>query len=540
MLPSFIQSSYQAFREDLDILAKWLAITAKHCGCPADLLSLPGPSTTPSQPVHPLPNLKGAARKKAQKARKARKASKENLPSLDNPDRHADAARYIIRVKDFVTLAECIARFDKPVVEVPVTVVKVLSRAIELRRQNPIWNAVRADFMDVEKNNQSHADFLDILERTREILKPRMPSKILDDFSLTPSLKSGDQEDSDARADEHISKKFDSLDVQEPSQSFPDAPDVQLETHINRSRELNYEAEQPQGKDEEYLATHCLFRDVMQIRSFLHELWASYRFNDTALVAASLTTNTAIEFVRGLEQELLQRFPDMDGYETIHSLYYCGLCHYSGHDPTSKQKPEDSINFEVYDLAEGVMLPTYYELQSFQKSILPDHIPVLEPGHHGVRDVTTTWIQKSDREKVRDDHLVLVEAFTDLALITTITSRTTLSEDELMRGIRQMAPEKVIPLWLVFATQSFLDTQHVLSRDVHRGYTDLQRTATSIRASMTQNLKFHKSIQIGDWPLQDDAQIICSIKEIDEWVHQDLLANIIAVRKTMHLLLLVD
>lgn len=532
MLPSFLQSSYQAYIEDTEVLAKWLAIKAKHCGYPADLLSPPDFSTAATQLVRPSSKVKRAARKKA---KKAKKAGKENVPSLENPVRPADSARYTIKVKDFATLAECIARSDKPVVQVPVTVVKALNRAIELRQQNHVLSQVGAESklsVDVEESNQSHANFLDILERTREILKPRMPSKMINNFLLKPLPRSGDQKNSDAGASEYISNMFDSLDIQEPPRSFLDGPDIQLETGISDSREPTYQVEQLQSMEEEYLVTHCLFQDVKQIRSFLRQLWASYKDGDIALVAASITTNTAIEFVRGLEQDILQRFPDKRGYGTILSIFYCAQCSSSGHNPLSRQRPDDSVNFEVYDLTEVVMLPTYLVLNDLQRFMSSDHIPIFETGHLGVRDTTTAWTEKPDREKVRDDHLVLIEAFHDLILMSLITPEAALSEDELVRGIRQMAPGKIIPLWLVFAVQCFLDTQHVLGRDVGRGHTELQRTANAIKASITQNLKFHKLFQNEKWFLQNDAELASSLKRIEEWIHQDLVANMKAVRET--------
>lgn len=550
MLPSFLQPSYQAYREDTDILAKWLAIKAKHCGYSADLSTPLDLSTATPQPARSSPDLKGAARKKgkrggkkAKKARNAKNAGKENVPSLENPDRPTDAATYIIKVKDFATLAECIARFDKPVVEVPVTVVEVLNRAIELRQQHYIWSRAWVESkqsVDVEDSDQSLVDFLGILERTRDILKPRMPSNMINDLRLKPFSRSGDQKNSDAWANEQISSMFDSLDIQEPSQSFLDAPDEQLETDTSDSREPNYEAEQLQGMEEQYLATHCLFQDLKQIRSFLRQLWTSYKNGNIALVAASITTNTAIDFVRGLEQDILHRFPDKRGYGTIVPLFYCSQCSSRGHGPLSKQEPDDAINFEVYDLAEAIMLPTFLTLESLQRDISPDHVPMYESGHYGVRDTTTPWTEKSDREKVRDDDLVLMEAFPDFILMSTISSGVLLSEDELIRGIRQMAPGKIIPLWLVFAVQCFLDTQHVLDRDVGRGHTELQRTATAIRASITQNLKFHKSFQNENLSWQNDAQLVASIDQIEWWIHQDLVANMRAVRETIHLFLFFD
>ena len=522
MMTTFLQSNYLTYKDDTDILAKWLALKAKQCGYPADLLSPSDPSTPSTQPKPPSKRSKGAARKQA------KHAGKENVPPPKSPNSPAGAPKYTIKVKDFAPLAECIARFNKPAVKVPFTVVEGLNRAINLRQQRHTYSRVQAKSaasIGIEESNQSHAYFLGILERTREILKSRMPPETIDDFLSKPPSGSSDQATSDPQANGQISNTFDNLDIQEPSQKFLDAPNVEPATIDKAAQESDIQVEAQQSIEEQYLASHCLFQDIKYLRSLLRQLWAAYKDGDIALVAASITTNTAIDFVRSMEQDLLQRFPDKSDYQSIMNIFYGAHCIHRGLNPTSKQRPEDSFNFEAYDLAEEVMVPTYIILESLQRVISPNQLPLYKPGHLGIRDTTTAWTEKSDREKFRDDQLVLMEAFPDLMLTAIMTSKTPLAEDELIRGIRQMAPGKIMPLWLVFAAQCFLDTQHVLGREVGRGHTELQRTGNAIRASVTQNLKFHQSLRVENWPTQNDARFSETLTVIEEWIRQDLVAT---------------
>lgn len=523
MLPNFFRSTYQTYKEDTDLIAKWLAVKAKQCGYPADLLSPldpPIPSNSSSQPARPSQRLKGAARKKA------KNAAKENAPPLKNPDSAADVPKYTIKVKDFTALAECIARSTKPSIEVPVGLVKVLNRAIELRQQHNTRSRGQTESENsLEESNQSHAYFLGILERTREILKPRMPSEMIDDFLSKPSSGVNEQGTSETEINGQIKNLFDNLEIQEPSQTFLDAPDVERATDTKPIREPDYEAEKVQSLEEQYLATHCLFQDVRYIRSFLRQIWASYKDGGLGLVAVSITTNTAIDFVRSMEQDFLQRFPNTSDYESIMEIFYSAQCLHRGHNPSTKQRPDDTFNYDVYDLAEEVMMPTYIVLEGLQGIISPGSLPIYKPGHFGTRDTRTSWTTKSPREKVYDDSLVLMEAFPDLMLMTMITSKSPLAEDELIRGIRQMGPENVISLWLVFAAQCFLDAQHVLGRDVARGHTELSQIANAIGASIRQNLEFHQSLRIENWPRQNDSQFSESLRVIEEWIRQDVVAN---------------
>ena len=522
MLPKFLQSSYQTYKQDTDLIAKWLAVKAKQCGYPADLLSSPQPPTTAPQPPRSSQKLKGAKHKKAKKAAQASSTSSKD------PRSPADAQKYTIKVKDFTALAECIAKSTKPTVKVPLALAKALNRAIELRQQHNQRSRSQAGSglsTEVEDSNKSHSYFLDILESTREILQGLMPSEMHSNLLSQPSSTASWQEESGPSSKPQISNIFEHLHIHEPSQEFLDAPDVERAISTDAAGEPMYEAEKLCNIEEQYTAAHCLFQDVKNIRFFLRQLWTSYKDGGFNLVAVSITTNTAIDFVRSLEQDLLHHFPDKSDYESIMNIFYGAQCLHRGHDPSYKQKSDDPFNFEVYDLAEAVMIPTYISIQSLQNVIKPDQIPLYKRGCLGVRNTRTSWDQKTAREKFHDDRLVLMEAFPDLMLISMATSKSTLAEDELIRGIRHMTPGKAIPLWLVFSAQCFLDTQHVLGQDVARGFAELGNIASAIRSSIKQNLDFHASLRVDNWPRQNDYQFRATLAEIEQYVLNDLVVD---------------
>jgi hypothetical protein len=76
------------------------------------------------------------------------------------------------------------------------------------------------------------------------------------------------------------------------------------------------------------------------------------------------------------------------------------------------------------------------------------------------------WSQESPHDKLQDDKLVLFEAFSGFSAIAKTGC---FAEDELIRGVREMAPSKRVPLWLTFAVQNFLDVQHVMGSQSPRG-----------------------------------------------------------------------
>lgn len=527
MLPSFLPSSLKTYKEDTNSIATWLAVKAKQCGYPPDLLCQNEPPTPSSSKPSRLPKrLKGKARKQAKDAEKSYGNQSETPRISGNPPA---GASYIIKVRDFTNLAEYIAGFSKPVVEVPKSIVKVLDRAIELRKRHGVYSRRRKgseEPTDQEINSdESHLHFLGILERIREILKPRMPSDMIDDFLSKPLSGVEINGDPEGQITSPIGNKFSNLDIHEPSQEFVDAPDVTPAAVSQSDSERRYEAETVHSLEEQYLAAHCLFQDVRNLRYFLRQLWASYQNGTTDLVAASITTDTAIDFVRSIEQDYLQQFPEKPDYESIVGMFYQAQCLHRGEDPNHRQQPDDVFNFAVYDLAEECLLSTYTIVSSVQEVISPGHLPIYKHGHFGLRDLRSDWSQKSPRAKFQDDKIVLLEAFPDLMLMAMITSRSPLAEDEFIRGFREMSPGRSIPLWLVFAAQCFLDTQHVLKQDIGRAHQHLVTTANAIRSSVKQNLDFHQSLRIDNWPRTNDYQFSEMLRVIEEWVRSDVIAE---------------
>ena len=516
MLPDIIQSTYKTYKQDTNAIATWLATKAKQCGYSADLLGQDKAGTS-SQAAPSSTRLKGRARKQAKNA-----ATKGHVPgpgtsaTSDEPKPPV----YTIKVKEFITLADFIVGSGKQTVQVPEALAKALDRAIRLRKQ------YSSGAGDSTESDESHAYFLGVLEKTREILKHRMPPGMINDrLTKTESNANEDIEtlNQDADPNEQVRNIFESLQLEEPSQEFLDAPNVKPVDRTT-STPPRYEAEAVQTIEEEYIAAHCLFEDVRHIRRFVCQLWTNYQ-EGMDLIAVSVTINTAIGFIRDMEQDLVQRFPSMTEYESIVKTFYSIQCLTRGQNPSSKQRPGDIINMAVYDLAEDVMMPTFILLNSLQDVIQGGYAPLYKPGHFGYRNTSTPWKRKTPREKLQDDKLVMMEAFPDLFLFADMTTKSTLAEDELIRGIRQMGPGKDVPLWLVFAGQSFLDAQHELDRDVSKGFSQLSRCAKGIKSSIEETLKFHENLRIVNWPRTNDIQFKEQIRAIEQWVLTDAVSD---------------
>lgn len=365
-------------------------------------------------------------------------------------------------------------------------------------------------------SDQTHAHFVNVLEQIYSILQPHM----------LPPLAASTEKSNDSSTDteDPFSNLFSNLDLEEPSQAFLDAPDIDATSASEVKAVPKYEVEPSQSIEEYYLAAHLLFEDIRRIRSFTKQVWREY-LNGLDLSAASVTINTAIVMVRELEQEFHLQFPGRKGYEGVTSHIFIAQALHRGQSPDIKERPSDLFNFALYDLVEEVMMGTYSTISSLQDTLEPGIVPVYRPGHFGSRDYSIPWLAKSPRQQFKDDQLVLFEIWPDLVLMARITEKTTISEDELLRGIRGMKPSSDIPLWLVFAFQCFLDAQHILGQDLERPFNQLKQTSGSIGRSIRLTLEFHKSLRVETWPKTNDGKLQEMLVVIKDWVDADVIVE---------------
>lgn len=509
MLPPGLLSSYMSYKDDTKIVATWLANNAKRCGYSADLLDRitdPG-SSVASQPST---RLKGKARVQARAT--AYVKPPDATTSTSNGNAHKVSPAFIIEVKDFIKLAECIVNCSKPLIKVPRAMVKALDRAITLRK------GVGLSSRGSDESDDGHAHFVGVLERTKEVLKPRLPSDVTNDrltqFSAHPQTNN-------PAMSENIKNMFDKLDLQEPSRDSIDGSNAESPVAADKDQKPTYDVEHEKNVVEEHFAVHCLFKDITNIRNWIIELWAYKYHNGDNLVAVSITIDTAIGFVRTLEEDLTKQFPSKSDYPHIVDYYYNVSCRLRGQNVNARERPEDPFNFAVHDLLDVLMLPTFTVLNSME-DLMRSGLDLNSPGK---RDKSTPWIHKSPRDQVEDDCVVLLAALPHLHVWLANFSDRPLGADEFSRGIKQMAPGKPIPLWLVFAAQCFLDAQHQLGDQVEYGYNSLLRNAWLIKKSIEETLDFHKALRSPNWRKQNEKPLTDMLYNIDEFVINDAIAR---------------
>lgn len=261
---------------------------------------------------------------------------------------------------------------------------------------------------------------------------------------------------------------------------------------------------------------HCLWKDIGQIRSVARQMWSAF-FKDVDIGAIAVTINTTVTLVRDLEEAFIAQYPERVDYWDKAHFFHVVQCRSGGLKENYKEDPES------YELADEIMLPAYEALRSYQAGLRPGYTPLYKD-NLGDIDSRIQWAEKSPDDKFNDDMITFTKAFADLHLPSQITEKSTLSEDELLRGARNMKAGAPIPLWLVFACQTFLDAQHVLGKAVDIPFSQLKRLSGSIRDSIASVKDLHRSFPWESWPKQRE-QLDDLLGIIETFVDNDLVSD---------------
>ncbi|KAJ5084607.1 hypothetical protein NUU61_009186 [Penicillium alfredii] len=279
MLYDLFISGYFQYKSDTNTVAPWLAATAKECDCTPDLQCGTDEQKKPPSSTR--------LKVKARKIFRETQARTNPKPTVELPPKEH---KYIIAVKDFASLAEYIVEHTKNPFEVPESFSTALDGAISLRQS--LNNQFSTS--TIQSSQDGHGYSIGILEHVRRVLCPLMPM---------PSERAGNHFScSYGTPEERLANKFNLLGIQEPEEEFLQTSDAAKASHA--VPETDYEAELLRDADEARFAFHLLLQDANKLRNVIFETWVGYRLGIFDLVSASLTTNTAIDLVRGIEEEI--------------------------------------------------------------------------------------------------------------------------------------------------------------------------------------------------------------------------------------------
>ncbi|KAI0156453.1 hypothetical protein GGR57DRAFT_463469 [Xylariaceae sp. FL1272] len=485
MVLSALSSTYQLYKQDTDSVAAWLASTAKSLGFSDDLDGESGPSR----------RLKGKARTKGKK----QAAKSKPTPSSASP-------KYVIHIKDFVPLAEYIAGKSE---SVPASFRQTISRVI----------AARSGFGDklekhgkpvTELSDAKHQYFIEVLEKVRSILLPFMPV---------------DTGDSKTSTEEWLSNRFSRLAVFEPSQEFLDAPNIERPQKAQNDS-ATYEVEAQDSFEDAMFALGVVIDDMNRVRTRINWIWANYKIGIFDLAAASIATNTAIDLVRNIMEDILPAIEKHGGLHFMLEKFFFAQCLMRGlkKDEITTVGMQDNLNYNTYDIGEGTYFIAFRQVEAFLNVLQPGQIPLYKEGMFGYYDPMSDRSRKSGQQKFEDDRALLMPFFTQL--ITAVRGvQDWPVKDEFTRGMEELDKTKKVPFYMVFAAQIFLDVTYELREDIEEPSSILINHTTAMDDDIKSHFEFHEKLKIKNWPARNDHWLRDLQRSI-QWIGKDPLRSI--------------
>lgn len=504
-LPHFLFDSHKRYKEDTNRVASWLAETGQKCGYS---LNSDAPESAPT-----TGRLKGKARKEAREKERAQAA-----------ETTTSAVRRTLTANDFIGLAQRIAN-HKPIVKVPRLILGLLRSAINLRNHCSVWFQENATTEEDRIDNSNHSHFIGVLERVEKILEPNSVSEST--YSVQ-NKTTAQNVDTTARSETELDKSINIYDIlyidDDNSTTLPDtiaAPQNAAPNTKSRPppRKIIYEMEATE--EDAYFALACFFFDLKQLRHFLFDLWRDYDSKKLSLMAASVTTNSAINLVRRAEHDLITSFPTLESFDEISKTLNAVIHNYQNQNSSKSQSSEDQLDASLA-MADFLYMSTYSAIQAFCSIVKEKglQLVVRTDDYNARRDQRTATI----RDRKEEEAIILLEAISEFFFLTKHTCHPPLL-DELSDGLGLAFAEKSVPLWLAFAAQIFVDIHFALRKDVARGLSELQAYGTQLASSLKQ---YHSDtpIAFANWPQFNTAGIRHVDQTIGFWILGDALDDV--------------
>lgn len=326
--------------------------------------------------------------------------------------------------------------------------------------------------------------------------------------------------------DDTVSNRFAGLAVHEPSEAFLSAPDIQRPAKPTADP-VDYAAEIPPSFEDTIFALWVLMTDMNKARTIVKSIWSNFRDGGFDVVPAAVTTNTVIELVRNMMEDIVPLIDKHGGLQSCLEKCYivkCLLEGFSVQDLQSHQDPKDNFNYDTYDAANDTFFLCFRLVDGFQAIVDPRRIPLYREGTFGTFDVNSDRAKKSGTAKFQDDRALLMPFFTELMTVTLDVPDWPV-HDEFLRGMKEMTRTGSVPFYLVFAAQIFLDVTYTLGPDIERGWRVLAAHTNYIAGDLTTHLKYHEKLKIKTWPASND-KALTQLRDSILWLGEDPLFQV--------------
>ncbi|KAH7460204.1 hypothetical protein FOMA001_g19618 [Fusarium oxysporum f. sp. matthiolae] len=474
-------SIYQKYKRDTDIVASWLATTAKQHGYTASLAAPPTAGAAVNKSAAPSSGrLKGKARKEA-KQQQQQHIAPSGIDAKNAPDPPLKP-KYVLAIRDFVPLAEFIARkltTTTPMeanngAGIPLFFRTALERAIRIRKMFSMHLSETNKHLSVRANT-AHAYFVSVLEKVRDVLL-NVEGGSGDVFNMTSKKGATNaiRDNSVVEAKIRDFSLFQMLQVYEPSEDFSDSPDAVLPAPSSPI-DLEYTVENNESETECIFAFTALLKDFIKLRKEVSNLWNEYHSGKIDLAAAAVGANLAIELARSMEEEMAPLLKKHGGALALLPKYFGAVCQSLGLDPFQKERFSDDMNFACYDIGATFLYNAASLLEAIRTAAPHSarHMPCYT-GKFGWYEAQRAHLETTDnRQRWAQDKAALLEVVPDITLLFELEGIPVL--DEFARGVKYMFETQEIPVWLCFAVQNYFDTLRFFGPNVTKVLAEFHR-----------------------------------------------------------------
>ena len=324
-----------------------------------------------------------------------------------------------------------------------------------------------------------------------------------------------------------LSNRFAGLHVYEPSQEFLDAPPVERPA-MAKDDLATYEAEPPSFIGDALFVYETLFQDMCRIRKRIEAIWLCVKVAEYDIAAAAIATNTAIEMVRSMIDEVAPIFEPHGGtYRMLQMIhFYCCLNNGIHHTQLVRRDLDDPFNYESYDIGNFTFYTAHRLLEGVcarMGTLKRNHIILYGPDTAGSFDPKSDRSKKTGYEKYQDDRALLLPHVTDLMTIIQSLNQWPV-EDECLRAIREMIDTLKVPVYGAFAAQIFLDISLIFGESIEMPYQTYLSHTQFMATDIADYFDFH-SERLYTWTKAFDNDLKTVADNI-KWVHDDPLYKV--------------
>ncbi|KAI8300891.1 hypothetical protein K4K61_009388 [Colletotrichum sp. SAR11_59] len=489
MLPLSLASTYREYKRDTDVLASWLALTARSHGYKGDGAS--------------AGNEAGDGSKAETQTFKG-----DDTAMGDDTGKGNDNGRpstYKVAIRNFVPLAESIAS-TKPAISTPPSIVNTINRVITARSD---FASKVKDFSGLDAQAvEAHAYFVGIIEKVQDILVPK-------DVAKTRQLV--------VSSDEETANLFAALDFEDPSIDFLNAPDIdkpisKAAPAAPAAHSPRYEAETSDelNTPDAMIIFALMTSDLARVRVVIIDTWGRNARGELTLSVAALTTSAAVDLVNHAVKDVLPIFEAQGGVWEVDQQFVALVCAKNGvHSETlSYSQGTTLMSEDMYTTYDRSLLCVYATLDACIQSMKKGkdlEVPVFS----GPKSLG--WAMKkrglSESQRFEQDQDAVIRLVSNYLILSNhVTKSEWPVEDDILRGIREMKATGSVPFYLVLAAQIHVDIQQNLAILTMNPSQKMAEELNSMKADLNLEMggktDFERSLVVATqpsmWPVARD------------------------------------